>query len=46
MRTREIIKIHPEMRRLVGRNPWSLALIVGIVGLQIGIAILLRGQAW
>ncbi|RMF22739.1 MAG: fatty acid desaturase [Bacteroidetes bacterium] len=37
-RCREILKKHPEIARLIGRNPWTFALLVGLVGLQLGIA--------
>jgi sphingolipid delta-4 desaturase len=45
-RTKEILKTHPEIRDLIGRNPWSFALIVGIVSLQFVMAYVLREQAW
>lgn len=45
-RTREIIKQHPEIRQLVGRNAWSFVLIVLIVTGQLTLAWLLRAQAW
>jgi sphingolipid delta-4 desaturase len=45
-RTKAILKAHPEVRKLIGRNPWSAALIVGIVGLQFGLAYALSGASW
>ena len=45
-RTRGILKQHPEVRSLIGRNPYSFALILGIVALQTFIAFLLRDQPW
>jgi sphingolipid 4-desaturase/C4-monooxygenase len=45
-RTRGILKQHPEVRTLIGRNPYSFALILGIVALQTLIAFLLRDQPW
>jgi sphingolipid 4-desaturase/C4-monooxygenase len=45
-RTRAILKAHPEARELIGRNPISLLLIIGVVAMQLGIAFLLRDQAW
>jgi len=38
-RTRAILKAHPEIRGLIGRNPWTALIMVGVVGLQIAIAI-------
>lgn len=45
-RTREIIQKHPELRKLIGRNPGSFLFITAIVALQIGIAVLLSSQPW
>ena len=45
-RTRGILKEHPEVRTLIGRNPYSFGLILGIVALQSLIAFLLRDQSW
>jgi sphingolipid delta-4 desaturase len=45
-RTRGILKEHPEVRTLIGRNPYSFSFILGVVGLQTLIAFLLRDQAW
>lgn len=45
-RTKDIIKRHPEIRTLIGRNPNSFLLIVSVVTLQITIAYLLKNQAW
>ncbi len=43
-RTKDILKSHPEVRSLIGRNPLSLLIIVFVVSLQTSIAILLSGQ--
>jgi sphingolipid delta-4 desaturase len=40
-RTRTILAAHPEIRGLVGENPWTFALIVGVVALQTGHAALM-----
>ena len=40
-RTKAILARHPEMRELAGRNPWTLAIAVLLVGIQSGLAILL-----
>ncbi len=45
-RTREIIKEHPEIRQLIGRNPYSFFYIFGIVTLQVSLAIILSSQPW
>ena len=45
-RTKEILKKHPEVRELIGRNPFSFVLILFVVGIQIIIAVLLRNQSW
>ncbi len=45
-RTKEILKQHPEVRDLIGRNPVSFFLILMVVSLQIGIAFILRDQPW
>ncbi|MBK8699743.1 MAG: fatty acid desaturase [Saprospiraceae bacterium] len=45
-RTREIIKKYPQIKTLMGRNPTTFVYIVGIVGLQISIAIFSSNLAW
>ena len=45
-RTKEILKNHPEVRNLIGRNPYSFLLILFVVVLQITIALLIRNQSW
>ena len=45
-RTRAILDAHPEVRRLIGRNPWSFAVIAGGVALQLGLAWALRDGPW
>ena len=45
-RTKEIIKQHPEIRELIGRNPVSFIIILFVVAIQITIAILLSSQPW
>jgi sphingolipid delta-4 desaturase len=37
-RTRAILSAHPEVRTLMGRNPWTGALLIAVVALQLGIA--------
>ena len=43
-RTKEILKKHPEIRQLIGRNPNTFFFILGLVGLQIYMAYILRNQ--
>ncbi len=45
-RTRAILLDHPEMRDLIGRNPWSFAIILGIVAAQFTVAWMLRDSPW
>ena len=45
-RAKEILKSHPEARSLIGRNPWTLAIILAVTALQFAIAFLLRNQPW
>lgn len=45
-RTREMLKQHPELRGLIGKNPYSFLAIIGIVSLQVLVAFLLSGQSW
>ena len=45
-RTKAILKDHPEVRTLIGRNPWSALIIASAVALQLGLAFTLREQAW
>ncbi|MCH7755801.1 hypothetical protein IH970_11855 [candidate division KSB1 bacterium] len=43
-RTKEILKKHPEIRQLIGRNPNTFFFILGLVGLQIYLAYILLFQ--
>src|ERR1700761_7166663 len=45
-RARKILKDHPEVRQLFGRQPLSAPLTLGIVAFQVVIAIALRNQPW
>ena len=45
-RTRDILKAHPEVRELIGRNSVSALIVVSVVLLQLVIAFLLREQSW
>jgi sphingolipid delta-4 desaturase len=39
-RARAIIKAHPEVRQLMGRNPWTLLIALAVVSLQTALAFL------
>lgn len=45
-RTQAILRDHPEVRSLIGRNPWSFAAILAIVGAQTAIAGVMATQPW
>jgi sphingolipid 4-desaturase/C4-monooxygenase len=45
-RTRAILKAHPEVKKLFGRNPWTAALMVGILALQTGLAYWVGSLGW
>lgn len=45
-RTKSIIRQHPEIRSLIGRNPYTFLIILLCVGVQIGLAWALNGIAW
>jgi sphingolipid 4-desaturase/C4-monooxygenase len=47
-RARYILKAHPEVKKLVGRNPWSFAIVIAIVAVQTAVAVTLgrTGQPW
>lgn len=42
----DILRRHPEVRQLFGRNPWTAAYIAAVVILQLALAYLLRGSPW
>ena len=45
-RTREIVKAHPEVKKLITKNPMTFVWILGCVSMQIGMAYLVKDQAW
>ncbi len=45
-RGRRILKEHPEVRELFGREPRSAILVFAVVGLQLGLAWVLRSAPW
>jgi len=46
MRTRVIMQKHPEIRQLIGKNPYTIFAIIGIVSFQIVLAWLVSGHSW
>lgn len=46
LRTKELIKKHPEIRKLIGRNPYTFLIILFCVALQTTLAFLLRDASW
>ncbi len=45
-RTKEIITQYPEIRQLIGRNPYTSLVILLCVGVQLGLAYWLKDAAW
>jgi sphingolipid delta-4 desaturase len=45
-RTKEMLKKHPELRQLIGRNPYTFLVILLCVGVQVALAILLKDVSW
>lgn len=45
-RTKEMLKKYPELKKLVGNNPWTALWTVMIVGLQFAVAYLMIDQPW
>jgi len=45
-RTKALLKQHPELRKLIGKNPMTFWYAVGIVSLQTALAIVLSSQPW
>ncbi len=47
IRTRQILKAHPEVKKLIGqKNPATFWISLGCVALMLGLAWLLRDQSW
>jgi sphingolipid delta-4 desaturase len=46
MRTKEIITKHPEIRALIGRNPYTILVIVLCVAVQLTLAYFLKDAPW
>ena len=46
LRTKELIQKHPEIRKLIGRNPYTFLIILFCVALQTTLAWLLKDASW
>jgi sphingolipid delta-4 desaturase len=46
IRTRQILKQHPEMRKLIGKNKYTIFAILGLVLFQVLLAWLVRDSSW
>ncbi|QKJ29582.1 fatty acid desaturase [Mucilaginibacter mali] len=46
IRTKQILKEHPDMRKLIGKNPYTIFAIIGLVAFQITAAWLVSAQSW
>src|SRR5580704_8737641 len=46
IRTKQILKQHPEIRGLIGKNPKTILAIFGIVAFQVILAWLVSKQSW
>jgi len=46
VRTKKILKQFPQIRGLIGKNPLTMVVIMGLVGSMIGVAWLVRDQSW
>jgi sphingolipid delta-4 desaturase len=46
IRTKQILKQHPEIRGLIGKNPKTIFAIIGLVAFQVVLAWLVSKQSW
>ena len=46
LRTKQIITDHPEIRNLIGRNPYTFLIILFCVAVQIALAYYLQDKSW
>ena len=46
VRARQLLRAHPEVKRLMTRNATTALITAGCVALQVAVAYALRGQAW
>src|SRR5258705_5184860 len=46
IRTKDILKQHPHIRQLIGKNPMTIFAIIGLVALQIALAWFVADKSW
>lgn len=46
VRVRQILKQHPDVKELIGKNPYTIFMIIGLVAAQVGLAIWLQDASW
>src|SRR5690349_5472388 len=46
IRTKDILKVHPDIRKLIGKNPNTIFVITGLVALQVVLAWFTSTQSW
>ncbi|UAY50991.1 fatty acid desaturase [Ferruginibacter albus] len=46
IRTKQILKQHPQIRTLIGKNPLTIFAILGLVAFQVVLAWLVKDQSW
>lgn len=46
VRVRQILKEHPEVKELVGKNPYTIFMIIGLVSAQVALSWWLADAAW
>ncbi len=46
LRTKQILQQHPEVRKLIGKNKYTIFAILGLVLFQVGMSWLLRDSSW
>ncbi len=46
VRVRQILKQHPEVKELIGKNPYTIYMIIGLVAAQVGLSYWLRDASW
>jgi sphingolipid delta-4 desaturase len=46
VRVRQILKKHPEMKELIGKNPYTIFMIIGLVSAQVAISYFVSDVSW
>ena len=46
IRTKDILKEHPHIRKLIGKNPNTIFAIIGLVAFQVGLAWFVTSYSW